>query len=305
MSHGANSLKSIFFALGANLSIAIAKFVAAFISGSGSMMAEAIHSTADSGNQLLLLLGLRHARTPPNQDYPLGYGKAIYFWSFIVAVMLFSVGGLFSIYEGYHKLHSTQELKMPYIAVGVLIFSIFAEGVSLLGALKEIKKELNGRTYWQWFKTTRKSELLIVAGEDTAALMGLFFALVAILLTTFTKNPVYDATGSIVIGVLLVIIAILVGKQIMSLLIGSGVEKFKKTEYIKTLESYEDIERILNLKTLQLGSDVMLAVKAKMIFFDSSIKMIDSINKIEADMKAKYPEIMWSFFEPDYEKNKD
>ncbi len=305
MSHEANSLKSIFFALGANVAIAIAKFIAAFISGSGSMMAEAIHSAADSTNQLLLLLGLKHAKTPPNQEYPLGYGKAIYFWSFIVAVMLFSIGGLFSIYEGYHKLHSTEELELPYIAVGVLIFSMFAEGTALFGAIREVKKDLHGRTFWNWFKTTKRSELLILVSEDTAALIGLTFALFAILLTVFTGNPVYDAIGSIFIGSLLVIVAILVGKQIMSLLIGSGVEDYKEKEYVAKLESYEDIEKILGIKTLQLGKDVMLSVKAKMIVFDSSIKMIDSINKIEADMKREFPEIMWSFFEPDYEKNKD
>jgi len=305
MSHGANSLKSIFFALGANLSIAVAKFVAAFISGSGSMLAEAIHSTADSGNQLLLLLGLKHAKTPPNSNYPLGYGKAIYFWSFIVAIMLFSIGGLFSIYEGYHKLHSTDELSYPYIAIGVLIFSIVAEGISLIGAINEIKKDLRGRSFWQWFQTTRKSELLIVFGEDTAAIMGLVFALIAIILTMVTKNPLFDALGSIVIGVLLVIIALLVGKQIMSLLIGQGVEEYKKEEYINYLESFKEIKRVLNIKTLQLGEDVMLAVKAEMIFFDSSYKMIETINGIEKEMKKKFPEIMWSFFEPDNKDNDD
>lgn len=300
MSHEANSLKSIFFALGANLAIAIAKFIAAFISGSGSMMAEAIHSTADSTNQLLLLLGLKHAKTPPNQKYPLGYGKAIYFWSFIVAIMIFSIGGLFSIYDGYHKLHSTKGLELPYIAVGVLIFSMISEGTALFGTSREVKKDLHGKTFWNWFKTTRKSELLILVSEDSAALIGLTFALLAILLTVFTGNPVYDAIGSIFIGSLLIIVAILVGKQIMSLLIGNGVEDYKEKEYVNHLESYEDIDKVLAIKTLQLGKDVMLAVKAKMIVFDSSIKMIDSINIIEADMKKNFPEILWSFFEADY-----
>jgi cation diffusion facilitator family transporter len=305
MAHEANSLKSIFFALGANLAIAIAKFVAAFISGSGSMMAEAIHSTADSGNQLLLLLGIKQSKTPPNSDYPLGYGKAIYFWSFIVAIMLFSVGGLFSIYEGYHKLHSSEELNLPYIAIGVLIFSILAEGISLLGAITEIKKDLRGRTFFKWFKTTRKSDLLIVFGEDLAALLGLFFALIAIILTVITKNPIYDAMGSILIGILLVIVAVLVGKQIMSLLIGEGVEDYRNDEYIKFLTQFEDIKNILNIKTLQLGNDVMLAVKAEMVFFDSSDKIINSINNIEKKMKENFPEIKWSFFEPDNKDNND
>jgi len=202
-------------------------------------------------------------------------------------------------------LHSTEELSYPYVAIGVLVFSIIAEGISLIGAINEIRKDLRGRSIWQWFKTTRKSELLIVFGEDSAAIMGLVFALVAIIMTMVTKNPVYDAVGSIVIGILLVIIAVMVGKQIMTLLIGRGVEDHVEEEYKKYLENFDEIEKVLNIKTLQLGSDVMLAVKAKMIHFDSSEKMINAINKIEKSMKEKFPEIMWSFFEPDNKDNDD
>jgi len=177
MSHGADSVKSIIFALCANLAIAISKLIAAVVTGSSAMMAESVHSLADSGNQLLLLLGIKHAKRPPSPDYPLGFGKAVYFWSFIVALILFSMGGAYSIYEGIHKLHHPEPLSYPYVAVGVLLFSIAAESVSMWGCLREVNKELRGRSLGQWFRETRQSELLVVFGEDLAALLGLTLAL--------------------------------------------------------------------------------------------------------------------------------
>src|SRR5687768_13686383 len=163
---GANSQKAVFFALGANFAIAVAKYIAAFITGSGSMLAEAVHSTADCGNQLLLLLGLKRSRRHPTPDYPLGFGKETYFWSFIVAIMLFSVGGLFSVYEGWHKLHSTEPLTFPQLALGVLAFGIVAEGFSTWGALREVNKIRGGQSLWQWFRTSRNAELVVILGED-------------------------------------------------------------------------------------------------------------------------------------------
>ena len=156
MSHGSNSVKTIFYALGANSAIAVAKFFAAFTTGSGSMLAEAVHSSADCANQLLLLLGIKRAKQPPTADYPLGFGKEAYFWSFIVALMLFSMGGLVAIYEGIHKLQEPEGLVEPWLAIGVLVFAILAESVSLRACLKEINKERNGRSLRLWFKETRQ-----------------------------------------------------------------------------------------------------------------------------------------------------
>src|SRR5688572_14999128 len=180
---GANSQKAVFFALGANFAIAVAKYIAAFITGSGSMLAEAVHSTADCGNQLLLLLGLKRSRRPPSPDYPLGYGKETYFWSFIVALMLFSVGGMFSLYEGWHKLHAHEEISSPLIALGVLAFGIVAESFSMWGCLREVNKVRGSRSLWQWFRSSRNAELVVIFGEDLAALLGLVFAFVAVLAT--------------------------------------------------------------------------------------------------------------------------
>ena len=301
MSHGADSVKSILFALGANSAIAISKLAAAVITGSGSMMAESVHSLADCGNQLLLLLGIKHAKRPPSPDYPLGFGKAIYFWSFIVALMLFSMGGLFSIYEGIHKLRHPQPLSYPYVAVGVLLFSIIAESVSMWGCLREVNKERRGRSLMRWFRETRQSELLVVFGEDLAALLGLSFALIAVVLTMITGNPLYDAGGSIVIGVLLLVIALMIGIQVQALLIGQSVEPEQRTQMLEFLQKRKEIDQIFSLLTLQLGKDVMVAIKAKMAAMDSAEALVKAINRCEADLKQAFPQVLWLFFEPDLE----
>ena len=301
MSHGADSVKSIIFALCANLAIAVSKLIATAVTGSGSMMAESIHSLADSGNQLLLLLGIKHAKRPPSPDYPLGFGKAIYFWSFIVALILFSMGGVFSIYEGFHKWHHPEPLTYPYVAIGVLLFSIIAESVSMWGCLREVNKERRGRTLRQWFKETRQSDLLVVFGEDLAALLGLCFALIAIILTIITGNPAYDAMGSISIGVLLVVIAFLIGIEVQALLIGQSVEPEQRIQMLQFLQKQEEIDQVFNLLTLQLGKDVMVAVKAKMVKMDSAESLVKAINRCEVALKQAFPQVLWLFFEPDLE----
>ncbi len=301
MSHGADSVKSIFFALGANFAIAVAKFAAAIFTGSGAMMAEAIHSFADSGNQLLLLLGLKHAKGPATPDYPLGTGKAIYFWSFIVALILFSMGGLFSIYEGINKIHHPHELSYPYVAIAVLLFSIAAEGFSLWGCLREVTKVRRGRSLFRWFRETRQSELLVVFGEDMAALFGLSLALLAVILTMITGNPFYDALGSIAIGVLLVFVAFMVGVEVKSLLIGQGVEPDIKKEMVQFLENCDQVDQVYNLLSLQLGADVMVAVKAQMAPAESAKVLVTAINECEKSFKQAFPQVLWLFFEPDIE----
>ncbi len=299
MSHGADSLKSIIFALCANGAIFLAKLAAAIITGSGAMMAESIHSMADCGNQLLLLLGLKHAKRPPSPDYPLGFGKAVYFWSFIVALILFSMGGVYSIYEGIHKIKHPEPLSYPMVAVGVLIFSIVAEGVSMWGCLREVKKERGRQSLPKWFRNTRQSELLVVFGEDLAALLGLSVALVAVVMTIFTGNPFYDASGSIMIGVILVVIAVLIGVEVQALLIGQSIAPEKREAMKQFLVERKEIDILFNLLTLQLGRDVMVAVKAKMHTSGSGEDLVTAINHCEADLKKAFPEVLWLFFEPD------
>lgn len=299
MAGQANSLTSIFFALGANLAIFVAKLWAAIYTGSGAMMAESIHSLADSGNQVLLIVGLKRSKRPPTLDHPLGYGKSIYFWSFIVALILFSMGGIFSVYEGIHKLQHPEPITAPWLAIAVLVFSVAAESVSLWGCLREVNKTRRGRSLFTWFKESRQSELLVVFGEDVAALLGLLLALFAVTLTMLTGNPVYDALGTVAIGILLIVIAFMIGIEVKSLLIGQGVEPETHADMVKFLESQDEIKRVFNLLTLQLGKDVMVAVKAEMADFPDQNKMIEAINRCEKCLKEQFPQVMWSFFEPD------
>ena len=299
MSQGADSTKSIIYALIANFLIAIAKFVAAYITKSGSMLAEAIHSLVDSSNQVLLLMGLKRSKAPASLEHPLGHGKSIYFWSFIVALILFSLGGVYAIYEGLHKLQDPQELRSPLIAIGVLVFAIVAESLSLWGCVKEVNKVRNGRSFTQWFKETRQSELLVVFGEDIAALAGLVFALIAVVLTMITGDPMYDAIGTIVIGVLLVVIAYFLGKEVKDLLIGQGVEPHVRITMVDEISGYEEVEKLYNILSLQMGDDVVVAVKAKMTEQQSADKLVADINQCERRFKEKFPQVKWLFFEPD------
>lgn len=300
MAGKADSVKTIFYALGANFAIFVAKLVAAIITGSGSMLAEAVHSLADCGNQGLLLLGLKRAKAPPSPDFPLGFGKAIYFWSFLVALMLFSVGGMFSIYEGMHKLQHPEPLKWAWLAVGVLTFGIIAEAFSMWGCLVEVNKARGSQSLWRWFRDSRQSELIVIFGEDLAALLGLVFALVAVLLTMVTGNPMYDAMGSIGIGVLLIVVAVFIAVEVKALLIGQGVEPRTKEAMLKLLNEREEVKQVYNLLTLQLGPDVMVAVKAEMGRYLSPRDLIEDINRVEAALRAQFPEVRWCFFEPDF-----
>jgi cation diffusion facilitator family transporter len=299
MAGGANPVKAVMFALGANFAIAVTKYLAAFFTGSGSMLAEAVHSTADCGNQLLLLLGLKRAKRPPTPDYPLGFGKETYFWSFLVAIMLFSVGGLFSLYEGWHKLHATEELTYPLLALGVLAFGIAAESFSMWGCLREVNKVRDGRSLWQWFRQSRNAELVVIFGEDLAALLGLVLAFAAVLATWITGNPMYDALGSMAIGALLVIVAVMVGVEVKALLIGQGVEAPLRRQMLEFLNAQPSVDEVLHILTLHMGSDVMVAVKARMREHDTQSSLVEAINRSEVAFKARFPEVVWIFFEPD------
>ena len=299
MSDMSGSLKSIFYALAANTAIAIAKGVAAFITGSGSMFAEAIHSCADAGNQVLLLYGLKQAKKPPSTDFPLGYGKEIYFWSFIVAVMLFSIGGLVSIYEGVHKLQHPEPLNQAWIAVAVLVFAVLAEGGSLYGCVREINKVRGEQTLWQWFRSSRQSELIVIFGEDLAALLGLLAALVAVSATIITGDPLWDALGSCVIGGLLIVVAILLAGEVKELLIGQGVEPRLLAEMTEFITAQQEVETVFNLLTLQMGNDVLVAVKAQLTYATDTDAAAHMINAVEARFRERFPQVTWLFFEPD------
>jgi cation diffusion facilitator family transporter len=294
----ADSVRTILYALGANLAIAVAKTFAAVFTGSSAMMAEAIHSYADAGNQGLLLWGMKQAKRPPSPDYPLGWGKAVFFWSFIVALVLFSLGGLFSIYEGWHKLAHPEPLSYPWVAVGVLLFGLAAEFVSLRACLQEVNKVRGSRGLWQWFRNSRQSELVVILGEDLAALLGLALALVAILVAIFTGDPFWDGLGSMAIGVVLVLVAAGIGHEIKGLLIGQSADAEVEARMREFLTRRQEIEKIHRILTLQLGTSLMVSIKACMRA-QGAREMVADINRCEVALRGEFPEIQWLFFEPD------
>jgi cation diffusion facilitator family transporter len=246
---------------------------------------------------LLLLLGMRQARMDPTPEYPLGYGKAIYFWSFLVAVMLFSVGGMFSVYEGIHKLQHPEALKQWWWAVGVLVIGIVAESVSMRACLAEVAKARGSRSLARWFRESRQAELVVIFGEDLAALLGLVFALVAIGLAVITGNPLWDAIGTLAIGILLIVVAVFVAIEVKAMLIGQSADPNVNAAIKNFLEQRPDVARVFSLITLQLGNDLMVAVKAQLS--QTSAAKEDVINTIERELKNQFPQVKWSFFEPD------
>ncbi len=266
------------------------------------MLAEAIHSYADSGNQILLFAGIRASKRKPNAEHPLGYGKSTFFWSFVVALILFSVGGLFSVYEGIHKLESHEGLQSPYIAIIVLSVSILLESASLYGCVTQIRKvKRKDESIIKWFSHSRQSELVVVLGEDVAALLGLMFALAAVILTIVTGNPVFDAIGSIGIGVLLVVVSMFLAVKIKGLLIGQSAEK-ETVDALKTfIEAQPQVETLISIITQQLGPEIMLAVKVKMQNTDSGTAQANQINDCEKAIRKAFPDVKWIFFEPDIE----
>ena len=294
-----STARAILYAFLANLGIAISKSWAASVTGSGSMLAEAIHSYADSGNQVLLYLGLRQGRRPPDEDHPLGYGKLSYFWSFIVAMLLFSVGGLFSIYEGLHKFSHPEPLNKIWIALAVLAIALVLEGFSLFGCLREVAHIRGERPFREWLKHTRNSALVVVFGEDVAALIGLGLAFVFLSIAAVTGNPVFDAIGSMCIGVVLIIISGFLSVRVKSLLVGRSADPILREVIDRIIAEDDAVEELLNTITLQFGPDTMLAAKIRMRPGADLSEAVRCINSLERRLKQQVPQIKWCFIEPD------
>jgi cation diffusion facilitator family transporter len=294
-----STARAILYAFLANGGIALAKSWAAWLTGSGSMLAEAIHSYADAGNQVLLYLGLTRSTKPADAEHPLGYGKVSYFWSFIVAMLLFSVGGLFSIYEGIHKFLHPEPLARIWVALLVLAFAIVLESFSLLGCLREIKKIRGKRPFGEWFRYTRSSELLVVLGEDIAALLGLCLAFIFVSLASLTGNVAFDAIGSACIGIVLVTISVFLSVRVRALLVGQSADPDIQEAIEKVIAREQDIERVFNTITIQLGPDTMLAAKIKLRSGVDIDAAVASINRLEQTLKAEVPNLKWCFVEPD------
>ena len=296
-----STARAILYAFSANFGIALAKSWAAWLTGSGSMLAEAIHSFADTGNQVLLYLGLRQAQRPADSEHPLGYGKLSYFWSFIVALMLFSLGGVFSIYEGLHKLSAPEGLSHIWLAIAVLAAAIVLESGSLLGCLREIKQIRAERPFREWLRNTRNAELVVVLGEDIGALVGLVLALGFLLLAATTGNVVYDALGSICIGVVLLVISVFIALRVQSLLVGRSADPAAVAQMTEIIAGHPGIDKIFNVITVQLGPDTMLAAKVGMTPGMTIETAVAQINALERTLKERVANLTWCFVEPDDE----
>jgi len=294
--------KAIVAALIANLGIALTKLLAWLLTGSSSMLAESIHSLADSGNQLLLLLGGRRAKKAATAQHPFGYGRERYIWAFIVSIVLFSVGGLFALYEGYHKLHHPEAIESwKWVPVAVLLVAIVLESYSFMTAFRETNKSRGSSSLLTFIRRAKAPELPVVLLEDTAALLGLVFALFGVSLTLLTDNGIWDGIGTLAIGILLVLVAIFLAVETKSLLLGEGANAEDVEKIERAIVSDGDtVERIIHMKTLYLGPDELLvAAKIAVHHDDTAAKVADAIDKAESRIRTAVPVARVIYLEPD------
>ena len=291
--------KAIIAALLANLGIAIAKFVGFALTRSSSMLAEAVHSCADSGNQGLLLLGGRQASRKADEEHPFGYGRARFFWAFVVALVLFTLGSLFALYEGIEKLRHPHEIDSAIIAIGILVVAIGLEIYSFRTAIVESNHVRGDESWVSFIRHSKSPELPVVLLEDAGALFGLVLALIGVSLTLVTDDPMWDALGTLSIGVLLGVIAIVLAVEMRSLLIGEGASPADHARIREAIEGGPDVRRLIHLKTLYLGPDEML-VAAKAEFTGTTLADVaTAINATEARVRAAVPTARVIYFEPD------
>jgi cation diffusion facilitator family transporter len=294
--------RAIVAALLANAGIALAKFVGWLITGSSSMLAEAVHSVADTSNQGLLLLGGRTARRAATPQHPFGYGRDRYFYSFIVALLLFSLGSVFAIYEGIHKLESHEPLTSPIVAVGILVVAIALESFSFRTAIHESRPLKGSGTWWQFIRQAKVPELPVVLLEDLGALVGLVFALLGVGLSVLTGDPVWDAIGTICIGVLLGVIAIILIVEMKSLLIGEGATPQVLTDIVSVLES-GDVQRVIHIKTQYLGpEELLVAAKIALAPGLPLERVAAAIDAAEARVRERVPVARIIYLEPDLDR---
>ncbi len=297
------STRAILAALLANAGIAVAKFVGFLITSSSSMLAEAVHSVADTSNQGLLLVGQRQSRKEADPLHQFGYGRSRYFYSFVVALVLFTLGSVFALYEGYHKISHPAELTSPLVAIVILVVAICLEGYSFRTAVKESRPLKRSGSWWRFIRTSRNPELPVVLLEDSGALVGLVFALTGVGLTVLTDNPVWDGVGTIGIGVLLGVIAVVLMIEMHSLLIGEGATREEDRAIRAALAETENIDRVIHLRTQYLGPEELL-VGAKIALPPSTdlATVAVTIDAAEAAIRAAVPAAQVIYLEPDLDR---
>jgi len=296
--------RAVLAALGANLGIAAAKVVAALITNSASMLAEAIHSLADTGNQGLLFLGSRRAERPPDVEHPFGYGSERYFWAFVVAVVLFTLGSMFSLYEGVEKLRHPHQLESPTVAFVVLGIAAVLESLSLRNAVREASHRRRGLTWFHFIRRTKNPELSVVLLEDFAALIGIALAVTGLVLAVVTGEERFDAVGSIAIGILLAVIAAVLATEMKSLLIGESATSRVRDRLLAVINDAPEVRSLIHMRTLQLGPEDLL-VAAKLDFVaPTTTELAPAIDSLEAQLRAAVPEARVIYLEPDLDRSR-
>jgi cation diffusion facilitator family transporter len=292
--------KAIIAAFAANLGIAVTKFIAWGFSGSSSMLAEGVHSLADSGNQLLLLLGGRKAKKQATREHPFGYGRERYVYAFVVSIILFSVGGVFSLYEGVDKLQHPHAIEVPWLPILVLVIAIGLEGFSLRTAIHESRPHKGNLTWVQFVRRAKAPELPVVLLEDVAALTGLVFALIGVGLSVITGNGLWDAVGTLAIGVLLIVVAIILGIETKSLLVGEGASDADLAAIEAAILAGDEVERIIHMKTLYLGPDELLVGTKLAVHGEARLADVAAaIDVVESRIRAAVPAARVIYIEPD------
>lgn len=291
--------KAIVAALAANLGIAVSKFVAYVITGSSSMLAESIHSIADSGNQGLLLLGKKRSERARTPQHPFGYGRERYFYAFVVAVVLFTVGAVFSLYEGYHKISDPHKVDAPAVAIVVLIIAIILESFSFRTAIKESNLSRGDRSWVEFVRRAKAPELPVVLLEDLAALVGLILALAGVSMAVITGDGIWDGVGTVAIGVLLAVVAIILALETKSLLIGEGADSDVERQIVSALESVAEVDHVMHIRTQYIGPDELLvAAKIAVHHDNSAAEVARGIDAAEAQVRALVPVARLIYLEP-------
>ncbi len=300
----AGSTRAILAALAANAGIAAAKFVGYLISGSSSMLAESVHSVADTSNQGLLLWGQRRARKEADRLHPFGYGRSRYFYSFVVALVLFTLGSVFALYEGYEKIAHPHPLRSPGVAIAILVVAIALESYSFRTAVVESRPLKGSGSWWRFIRTSRNPELPVVLLEDTGALIGLVFALIGIGLTVFTGEAVWDGIGTIGIGALLGVIAVILMVEMHSLLIGEGATGEQDRAIRAALEGTPHVDRLIHLRTQYLGPEEMLVGAKIAVASECDLRAVaDVIDDAEARVREAVPAARVIYLEPDLDRS--
>ena len=306
---GHGGTRAVIAALLANLAIAVAKFVGFLVTGSSAMLAESVHSVADSGNQGLLLLGGRRAKKAADEEHPFGYGRERYFWAFVVALVLFTLGGLFSLYEGFHKLEEAGEgegLTSPGVAIGILLFAIVAEGFSFRTAVRESTPLKGDQSWWRFIRTAKSPELPVVLLEDFGALIGLALALAGVVTSALTGDLLWDALGTMAIGVLLLVIAIVLVVEMRGLLIGEGGTPVQVRTIREALVGEPGVTHVIHLKTLHLGPDELLVAAKLGVAPGLTVpELAHAIDAAEARIRAAVPMARVIYLEPDLYRTPD